>query len=66
MLAAAASYAALFLLLLWNALRGTSLAAPDAAAMASIGLWAMVTGLVLGWIALGSRRTRDGSGWIAA
>ena len=55
MLAAAASYAALFLLLLWNALRGTSLAAPDAAAMASIGLWAMVTGLVLGWIALGSR-----------
>ena len=56
MLTAAGSYAALFLLLLWNALRGTSLAAPDAAAMASIGLWAMVTGLVLGWIAVGSRR----------
>ena len=66
MLTAAASYAGLFLLLLWNALRGTSLAAPDGAAMASIGLWAMVTGLVLGWIAAGSRRARDGSSWIAA
>ena len=55
LLAAAASYASLFLLLLWDALRGQSVVAPDATALASIAIWAMVTALVLGWIGLGSR-----------
>ena len=61
-LAAAASYATLFLLLLWQALRGQSVVAPDADALASIVIWAVVTFLVLGWIGIGSRRvSRDGS-----
>jgi len=58
-LAAAASYASLFLLLLWEALRGQSVVAPDA--LASIAIWAAVTVLTLGWIGLGSRgASRDG------
>jgi hypothetical protein len=66
LLAAAASYASLFLLLLWTALRGQSLVAPDAAALVSIAIWAVVTVLVLGWIASGPRRvSRDGSDWMA-
>jgi len=64
-LAAAASYASLFLLLLWQALRGQSLVAPDATALVSIAAWALATVLVFGWIALGSRRTsRDGLDWM--
>ena len=60
-LAAAASYASLFLLLLWEALRGQSVVAPDAMALASIAVWAAVTVLVLGLIGLGSRgASRDG------
>jgi hypothetical protein len=55
LLAAAASYASLFLLLLWEALRGQSVAAPDVTALASMAIWAMVTALVVGWIGLGSR-----------
>jgi hypothetical protein len=51
-LAATASYAALFLVLLWQALRGQSPVAPDAAALAAIGVWAVVTLLVLGGAAL--------------
>jgi hypothetical protein len=43
LLAAAASYAALFLLLLWQALRGQSLVAPDWATLAAIGIWAVAT-----------------------
>jgi hypothetical protein len=54
-LAAAASYAALFLLLLWEALRAQSVVAPDAMALASIAIWAAVTLLAFGWIGLGSR-----------
>jgi hypothetical protein len=54
-LAAAASYATLFFLLLWEALRGQSVVAPDAAALASIAVWAAATLLTLGWIALGTR-----------
>ena len=54
-LAAAVSYASLFLLLLWGALRGQSVVAPDAMALASIGLWAVCTVLVIGWIGVGSR-----------
>ncbi len=66
LLAATASYASLFLLLLWEALRGQSLVAPDAAALASIVIWAVVTMLVLGWIGVRSRRaSRDGLDWMA-
>jgi hypothetical protein len=54
-LAVAASYASLFLLLLWEALRGHSLVAPDATALASIAIWAVVTALVLVWIGFRSR-----------
>jgi hypothetical protein len=54
MLAAAASYASLFLLLLWEALRGQSVVAPDATALVSTAIWAVVTAIVLGWISLSS------------
>ncbi len=65
-LAVTASYASLFLLLLWEALRGRSLVAPDATALASIMIWAVGTMLVLASIGIGSRRaSRDGSGWVA-
>jgi hypothetical protein len=60
-LAMAASYAALFLLLLWEALRGQSVVAPDATALASLAIWAAASVLALGWIGFGSRGTsRDG------
>jgi hypothetical protein len=45
----------LFLLLLWEALRGRSVVAPDAAALASIAIWAAVTMLALGWIGFDNR-----------
>lgn len=54
-LATAVSYASLFLLLLWAALRGQSVIAPDTTALASIGFWAVSTVLVLGWIGVASR-----------
>jgi hypothetical protein len=61
LLVAAASYASLFLLLLWGALRGRSIVAADATALASIAIWAVVTVLVVVWIGLGSRGApRDG------
>jgi hypothetical protein len=53
-LAAAASYTALFVLLLWEALQGRSIASTDATTLASLGLWALGTVLALGWVALGS------------
>ncbi len=53
-LAAAASYAVLFLLLLWAALRGQSIVAPDATALVSLAIWALVSVLALGWIGFGS------------
>jgi hypothetical protein len=55
LLVAVASYASLFVLLLWGALRGQSVVAPDATALTSIALWAVVTVLAFGWISLGSR-----------
>ena len=59
-LAAAASYASLFLLLLWEALRGHSLVASGA--LASIAIWAAVSVLLMGWIAISSRdASRDGA-----
>ena len=42
-LVAAASYASLYLILLIQALRGVSLAAPDAATLAQLGVWAIAT-----------------------
>jgi hypothetical protein len=56
-LAAAASYASLFLLLLWEALRGKSVVAPDATGLASIAIWVTATVLVFGWICFGARGT---------
>jgi hypothetical protein len=60
LLAAAASYASLFFLLLAAALRGQSLVAPDRAALASIVVWASVTVLVLAWIGVGATRGSRG------
>ena len=54
-LAAAASYASLFLLLLWGALRGQSIAAPDAMLLASIAIWGVLTLLAFTWIGFSSR-----------
>jgi hypothetical protein len=62
-LAVAASYASLFLLLLLGALRGRSVVAPDATALAAMAIWAAATAIVLAWIAVSSRRE---SGWRAA
>jgi hypothetical protein len=53
--AGAASYTALFGLLLWQALRGVSVAAPDATAVAALAIWAVSTVVVVGAIAAGSR-----------
>jgi hypothetical protein len=65
LLAAAASYASLFLLLLWQALRGQSLVAPDATALAAIAIWAAATVLVLTWIGAGWRRVaHEGADWM--
>jgi hypothetical protein len=67
MVTAAASYTSLFLLLLWQALRGQSLLAPDATALAAMLIWAVVTLFVLGWIGAASRRaTCNDWDWMAA
>jgi hypothetical protein len=57
MFAVSGSYALLFFVLLWAALRGQSIVAPDAVAVASLVIWAVGTMLVLGWIGLSSRRS---------
>ena len=59
MLTAAASYGSLFLLLLWEALRGRSVVAPDSLALASLAIWAAISLLVLGWIAVRSHATAE-------
>lgn len=65
-LAATASYASLFLLLLWQALRGQSIVTPDATALTSIAVWAVVSALLLCWVGLGARgASRDSLGWMA-
>ena len=46
LLIAAASYASLFVLLLWEALRGQSLVAPDSVAVTSLMIWAVGTALL--------------------
>jgi hypothetical protein len=53
--AAAASYASLFGLLLWQALRAQSVAGPDAAALTAFAIWAGATATVVGSIVVGSR-----------
>lgn len=58
-LAATASYAALFALLLWEALRGRSVVAPDALALASLAIWAAVTALAFAWIGAGADARRE-------
>ena len=60
-LIAAASCAALFLLLLWQALHGRSLVALDPTALVSLALWALLTALGLGWVGLHSRGERPAS-----
>ncbi len=65
-LAVAVSYTSLFLLLLLEALRGQSVAAPDAPALAAIGIWAVITVMVLAWIGAGARSSSRGSKeWMA-
>lgn len=62
-----ASYAALFGLLLWQALRGQSLASPDATALASLGAWAVLTLGGVAAIAAGSpRQPHNGSTEVTA
>lgn len=51
---AAASYGTLFLLLLWQALRGQSVLAPDTVTMIALAVWAGVTSLS---VVLAARRT---------
>jgi hypothetical protein len=62
-LVGAASYAALFFLLLWEALRGQSVVAPDAMALTSFATWGGLTLLASGWIAARRASTQrlDGS-----
>jgi hypothetical protein len=54
---AAASYLTLFLLLLWEALRGVSVVAPDALAVTTFMLWTALTMFAIGLIAVRSRNT---------
>jgi len=62
LLVAAASYASLFLLLLWGALRGHSVAAPDATALVAIAIWAMAS--VLALVGIGSRAVAGRAGGV--
>ena len=55
-----ASYAALFLLLTWQALRGQSVSAPDVVTLQALAAWAGATLVALGWISLGSRSASHG------
>ena len=54
-LVAAASYASLFVLLLWEALRGSSVIAPDATSLSALATWVGVTALALFWAILHRR-----------
>jgi hypothetical protein len=66
MVAAAASYASLFFLILWMALRGESIVAPAAPTIAALVIWAVFTVLSLGWIAIRSDRgAKHGAGLVA-
>ena len=66
MLAVAASYVSLFLLLLWEALRGHSVVDPDATTLATLVIWAGITLGTLVWIGYGTRHeARDRADWLA-
>jgi hypothetical protein len=54
-LAASASYATLFVLLLLQALQGRSITSTDAVTLTAFGAWAALTALSIGWIGVGSR-----------
>jgi hypothetical protein len=54
-IAASGSYATLFLLLVWGALRGQSVVAPDGAALASLAIWGALSALTLGMIGFSRR-----------
>lgn len=58
-LATVASYASLFTLLLWQALRGQSVVAPDSTTLVAIVIWAAATVVVLAAMAVSSRRPRQ-------
>jgi hypothetical protein len=55
--AATGSYAALFLLVLWMALRGQSVVALDQITVAAFLIWAGGTTLIFGWIGRDARRS---------
>jgi hypothetical protein len=59
LLGASAAYASLFLVLLWQALRGQSLVAPDGLGAGALVIWAMLATIVLAWIVVSSRREVD-------
>lgn len=61
-IAATASYASLFALLLWQALRGESVVSPGAATLSALGAWAVLTLATSGAIALTSRTTANSVG----
>jgi hypothetical protein len=66
LLTSAASYASLFVVLLWQALRGQSVVAPDATALVSMVIWAAGSLLLLGSIGVRSRRaSHDSLDWMA-
>lgn len=58
-LAAGASYAALFALLLWGALRGQSVVAPDGVALTALAIWAAATAAAFRWIGFAPRAALD-------
>jgi hypothetical protein len=53
---AGASYASLFLLLLWGALRGQSVVAPDAVTLFALAAWGALSAVALGVVTLNERR----------
>jgi hypothetical protein len=57
---AGASYASLFLLLLWQALQGRSVVATDADALTPIAIWAATSLLAFAWLGISSRRPLRG------
>jgi hypothetical protein len=64
--AAAFSYASVFALMLWSALRGQSIVAPDAAALVLIATWAAASVLALARAASGPRAgAREPTDWMA-
>jgi hypothetical protein len=56
--AISASYVSLFVLLLWQALRGQSVTAPDSATMTALALWVALTALAVGIAGSGRESTR--------